>query len=135
MQYFLSFLAGFLSTFVFHQGALALLYVTGLLPRAPFDLTPTAPLGIPSVVSLAFFGGLWGVIIWHFLTTFLKKRSALISACVLGAIGPTFVAFTVVSPLKNVAINPAMIPVGLFLNFVWGFGLWAFLKLFRKFQR
>lgn len=132
MKHLKSFIAGFLSTFVFHQGSLAVLFFSGLLPRAPFDFSPTAPLGVPAVVSLAFFGGLWGVLIWQVLETVLKNKSKLWFSIILGAIGPTAVAVTVVFPAKGIPFNPQVIPVGLFLNAMWGLGLWIFMRLFNK---
>ena len=67
MSHVRAFIAGFLSTLVFHQGVLALFWLAGALPRAPFDMTPAPPLGVPAVMSLAFWGGVWGVAIWQLL--------------------------------------------------------------------
>ena len=47
MPYAKAFAAGFLSTLIFHQGLLGLLFLAGVTPRAPFNLAPTAPLGVP----------------------------------------------------------------------------------------
>jgi hypothetical protein len=116
-----SFVAGFLSTLIFHQGLLGLLFLAGISPKAPFDFTPVGPLGIPSVLSLAFFGGLWGLLIWHWV----KNDSGLrfwIKSALLGAVGPTAVAFVVVFPLKGLPFRPIMIVFGLILNAAWGFG-------------
>lgn len=35
-----AFIAGFLSTLVFHQGVLTLFWLSGALPRAPYDMLP-----------------------------------------------------------------------------------------------
>jgi hypothetical protein len=64
MVWIKAFVAGFLATLIFHQGLFAVFYLAGAAPAAPFNLTPVPPLGVPSVISLAFFGGLWGVAIW-----------------------------------------------------------------------
>lgn len=55
------FVSGAIAVLLFHQGAFALLHALGLVPRAPYSLAATAPLGIPLVWSLAFWGGVWGV--------------------------------------------------------------------------
>ena len=55
-----AFAAGFLATLLFHQGLVAILHAAGACPRKAYDLSPTKPLGIPFVLSLAFWGGLWG---------------------------------------------------------------------------
>ena len=64
MIYLKAFIAGFVSTLVFHQGVLWLLYAGGISPRAPWNMTPVPPLNIPAVISLAFWGGLWGIVLW-----------------------------------------------------------------------
>jgi hypothetical protein len=57
------FVAGFVSTLIFHQGVLTLLWLAGAFPRGPYNTDPTAPLGIPAVISLAFWGGVRGAAI------------------------------------------------------------------------
>src|SRR4029077_17406164 len=61
------FIAGFVSTFVFHQGLFTLYFLAGVVPRAAYDFRPVPPLAIPSVISLACWGGAWAVAIWPFL--------------------------------------------------------------------
>jgi len=63
MNYLKAFIAGFVSTLVFHQGVLWLLYTGGFSPRAPWNMTPVPPLNAPAVISLAFWGGVWGVVL------------------------------------------------------------------------
>ena len=57
-----AFFAGFLSTLVFHQGVLTLFWLSGAFPRAPFDMSRVPPIGVPAVMSLAFWGRLIGPI-------------------------------------------------------------------------
>jgi hypothetical protein len=38
VQFVKAFIAGFVSTLVFHHGVLALLYLAGAVQRAPYDL-------------------------------------------------------------------------------------------------
>ncbi|HCP02467.1 MAG TPA: hypothetical protein DIT61_02980, partial [Pseudomonas sp.] len=59
----LAFIAGFLAVFSFHQPALALLHAAGVVPFPAFSLEPVAPLAVPSVVSSAFWGGIWGIVL------------------------------------------------------------------------
>ena len=54
--------AGFLATVIFHQLALALLWIIGLAPSGPFPMVATRPFGAPAVFSLAFWGGVWGIL-------------------------------------------------------------------------
>lgn len=122
-----AFLGGFFATLVFHQGLYAAFYALGILPNPPFNLAPTQPFGVPAVFSLAFFGGLWGVALWPALRL-SEGRKFWLKAIVLGAVGPTLVAFAIVFPLKGMAFNPLLIPFGLLLNGAWGLGLGLFLK-------
>ncbi len=132
MRVLKSFLAGFLSTLVFHQGVLALLHASGLTSRKPWLMAPTPPFGVPSVVSLAFFGGLWGVLLWEILR---KKRPAAqwVGAVVLGALLPTLVAFLVVFPLKGLPVaggwKPDIVVGALLLNGAWGIGVVALMRV------
>src|SRR5262245_18692023 len=57
------FLAGAVAVLLFHQGAAAALHALGLTPRAPFSLQPTKPFGVPVITSIAFWGGVWGVLL------------------------------------------------------------------------
>ena len=54
MQWVKAFVAGFLATLVFHQGLLALLHAAAVVPVSPYNWAPSAPLGVPAVLSLAF---------------------------------------------------------------------------------
>lgn len=129
--YLRAFLGGFVATLVAHQGMLWLLHVTAGAP-APFDLSPTPPLGVPRVLSLAFWGGVWGVAIWPLL----RHRSGAaywLRAAVVGAIGPSLVALAIVLPLKGGAFmagfDPRIIVGALLLNAAWGLGLAAFMRM------
>src|SRR4051812_12108204 len=101
MQILKAFVAGFVSVLVFHQGAVAVLYGLGLTQRAPFALTPTAPLGVPQVVSSAFWGGVWGVALWPLVRRLAPRMGFWVAAIVLGATGPSLVAWFIVAPLKG----------------------------------
>lgn len=125
------FISGFLATFAFHQGLFSVFYLLGLNAQPPYNLMPTAPFGVPSVLSLAFFGGLWGILIWQAVRSRASKIQ-LVGSVILGAIGPTAVAFLVVFPLKGIEVDARFIPAGLLLNAAWGLGLWLFMRLFRN---
>ena len=135
MAYTKAFLAGFLSTLVFHQGVLALLHGFRMTPRNPWVMTPTPPMGVPSVLSLAFWGGLWGIALWLMIRRTAGSKYWLLSV-VLGAILPTLVAFFVVFPMKGQPVGggwkPDLIIGALLLNGAWGFGVALFMRLFAR---
>jgi hypothetical protein len=125
MIYLKAFIAGFVSTLVFHQGVLWLLCAGGFSPRAPWNMTPVPPLHAPAVISLAFWGGLWGIVLWAMIGA--SGGSAYwIKALVIGALGPSLVAWFVVMPIKGLGAaggwNPKVIVGALLLNGAWGVG-------------
>lgn len=132
MKYTLqAFIGGFLATLLFHQGLLA------VLPGAPapWDMTPVPPLGVPKVLSLAFWGGVWGAALWPLLKGFSGTRHW--TAWVLaGAVGPSLVALLLVFPLKGLPFAAGGDPkiwVGAFLlNGAWGLGVALYLRLAAK---
>jgi hypothetical protein len=133
MIWFKAFLAGFFSTLIFHQGTLAILHAAGETPRAPFSMDATPPLGVPAVLSLAFWGGLWGIILWLVIARFQGSASYWLLAIIVGAIAPSLVALFVVLPLKG---HPAggggkasLIIGALILNGMWGLGVAIFMRL------
>ena len=129
------FIAGFLSTLVFHQGVLTLLWLSGAIPRAPYDMTAIPPLGIPAVMSLAFWGGLWGVVMWPSLKNTVG-RPYWIRALLIGALVPSVVALFIVFPLKGHDVaggwDPKIIVGALVLNGAWGLGVALFMWIARR---
>lgn len=121
MKWLRWFLAGALAVPLAHQILLAVLYAAGVVERRPFSFAPTDPFGIPSVVSLTFWGGVWGVILALVLVR-MSGAGYWATALLFGAIAPTLVAFFVAAPLKGqtVTFSATMAAVGLAINGVWG---------------
>jgi len=135
MPYVRAFVAGFLSTLIFHQGVIWLFYMMGVFSRAPWNLVATEPFGVPSVLSLAFWGGVWGIPIWY-LMRHATGTAYWVRAMVFGAIGPTAVALFVVFPLKGMTFaggwDPKLIIGGLIVNGVWGLGLALLMRALKR---
>lgn len=131
MLHLKSFIAGFLATLTFHQGLVAVLSAAGVIGASAYNLAPTAPLGVPAVISLAFWGGIWGIVLW-LLVRANRGLKRWIWAGVVGAIGPTAVALLVVFPLKGIDVGLGMVPVGMVLNGVWGVGTLLLLNALRR---
>src|SRR5215831_13121745 len=127
------FLAGALSVLIFHQGAIALMHSLDLTQRVPYQMQPTAPFGVPQVLSLAFWGGVWGVVFAAILRR-LDGAQLVATSLLLGALLPTFVAWFVVAPLKGQPMAAGFAPMamafGLIVNGAWGFGTGLGLVLF-----
>ena len=129
------FIAGAAAVVLFHQSAAALLHALQLTPRAPFSFTPTQPLGVPLLWSLAFWGGVWGVILAALLAR-LDGARLIVAATVFGAIAPTLVAWFVVAPLKGQPVAAGWAPhammIGPIVNAAWGLGTGIGLYLFGR---
>ena len=128
----LGFAAGFIATLIFHQGLWYIFNQVGVIPldRPAWAMDSTPPFEIPAVLSKAFWGGLWGLVLTSILMH-LDGMSYWAAWIVLGAVALTAVAFFVVPPLKGQPI-PALWPrffVGLALNGAWGFGTALLLRL------
>lgn len=134
MNYIRAFAAGFVATLTFHQAVIWVFQVLGL-PVHAWAMNPVPPLGVPAVISLAFWGGVWGIPIWY-LMRHATGSAYWVRAVVFGALGPTAGFLFVVLPLKGAAIaggwDPKLIVGGLIVNGVWGLGLGVFLRLFRR---
>ena len=131
----LGFIAGFIATLIFHQGGLALLHEANLTDRAAYVMRPVAPFGVPQVLSLSFWGGVWGIVLAAFLARTGASRTYLLRALLFGAIVPTLIAFFVVAPLKHLPTagggDPKIIAGALILNGLWGLGTALILGFFR----
>ena len=128
------FIAGFLATLIFHQLALTVLWAVNIAPAPSFPMHPTKPLGVPAVFSLAFWGGLWGIIYAYIHHRFPQGVGYWLLAFLFGAIFPTLVAMLVVLPLKGKPMGggwhmPLLVTATL-INGSWGLGTGIFLRFF-----
>ena len=133
-QVVVGFIAGALSVLVFHQGLVLLLNQLGLSSYPSYVWTSTQPFGVPQVLSLAFWGGLWGIA-WTIFASTLKGGGGLGFAFLFGAILPPLVLVVLVAPLKGIdsstLMNPRVLAFALVINGVWGLGTELFLRLGR----
>ena len=134
------FLAGFVSVVVFHQIAIASIGELFGLPVKPWSLAPVAPFGVPQVVSLAFWGGLWGIPLALAVRRLPPTVAAvLLFGLVFGALLPSLAGWFVIAPLKGLPMaagaDPTRIAFGLVVNGAWGLGtavlLWLAFQLRR----
>ena len=126
--------AAFLATLVFHQLGVELCHLIGLTPNAPYSLRPVPPFGVPQVISLAFWGGVWGIV--FVLAERLIARCPggyWLGAIFFGAIVPTVFSWLVVAPLKGLphgyGFNFPGLFVGPIVNGLWGLGTGVFLTV------
>ena len=121
-----AFIAGYAATLVFHQGMVWLLNLAGMTTFTPYSTRPVGPLAVPSVISLSFWAGLWGILLLVFLRRQRGLFSGYIAAIIFGAIFPSLVALAVVLPLKGgpfmAGWNVNIFIFALLVNGAWGFG-------------
>jgi hypothetical protein len=135
MTYVKAFFAGFVSTLVFHQGVLGMLYAGGVSPRAPWNMAPVPPFNLPAVISLAFWGGVWGIALWALIRA-SRGGAYWIKALVIGALAPSLVTWFVVMPIKGMGLaggwDPKVIVSGLAVNSAWGLGAALLMRLLNR---
>jgi FtsH-binding integral membrane protein len=132
MEHAYAFVAGFISTLTFHQGTLFVLHKAGLWPKPPYPMTATKPLNIPAVISLALWGGVWGIFAWYLIRD-VTGVNYWLYATLFGAIAPSIVALFVVFPAKGMPLaggwNPKVIIPVLILNGAWGLGVAVLMRV------
>ena len=95
-------------------------------------MAATKPFGVPAVISLAFWGGVWGILFGLIDNGFPRGAGYWLTAFLFGAILPTLVALLVVLPLKDQPIGggwqTALLVTALLINGAWGVGTGLILK-------
>lgn len=127
------FIAGFIATLVFHQSAVYGLRLADIAPFGAFNMHPTQPFGVPAVLSLAFWGGVWGILFAHIHKAFPVGPGYWPAAFLFGAIAPSLVALCVVLPLKGMPMgggwHAPLLVTALLVNGAWGIGTALLLRL------
>jgi hypothetical protein len=97
------FAAGFISVLVFQMGANGIMHALGYVP-APFPYQPTWPLGVPQTWSMAFWGGIWGLVFGLLEKRFPAGILYYVAAFLFGVLFPVLVLWFIVFPLKGLPI-------------------------------
>src|ERR1700733_337361 len=123
----LGFVVAAISVLTFHQAMWELLHylqLPGLGMPAPYPMDPVPPFGVPRIVSLCFWGGVWGALfgaVWHG-----RRASNWWAGIILGICAALFGLF-VVSAIKGLpiaggwALNSWI--RSLLINGTWGLGV------------
>jgi hypothetical protein len=131
----MAFIAGVLAVPIFHQILLGILHLAGIVPFTPFNMTPTKPFGVPDVISISFWGGVWGVVFALTVRRWFSGTAYWIASAVIGGVALTLVFMFVVWPLKIGGLPPDMVGlfvIGFLLNAAWGIGWALFLMLLER---
>jgi len=131
------FIAAFFATLIFHQLTAALLWNIGLAPGPPFQFAPRPPFGVPTVISLAFWGGVWGILFASVDRLFPRHSGYWLLSFLWGAILPSLVALLIVVPLRGGPVGAGWMPkiwlYAFLVNGAWGIGTGLLLRGLRKF--
>jgi hypothetical protein len=123
------FIAGALAVVTFHQGAIALLTALGAMSSNIYSMRPVPPLGVPQVVSQAFWGGVWGIVFAAMVPRLRRDVSYWLAALVLGALVLPLVSWFIVAPLKGQPIASGWVPslmlLSVLIHGAWGVGMAA----------
>ncbi len=128
----LGFVAAAIAVLTFHQAMWAVLHVAGLMPPA-YPVTPIPPYGVPQIVNLCFWGGLYGLVFgvlspWFKAPLWLAGLGfGVLAACV---------GLLVVPAVKGLPFDAVMARLSaqvvfrsLAINGFWGLGLGLILPL------
>ncbi len=132
MRGFLGFVAAAISVLTFHQGMWALLYALGPMGRPPYPTNPIPPFGVPLIVDLCFWGGLYGIVFG-----LLRPRFTLplwLCGLIMGIIA-ALVGMFIVAPIKGMPIAGGWRVMSFVISFLingsWGLGVGLIFPLLR----
>ena len=130
----LGFAAAVISVLTFHQGMVALLWVVGMVARAPYPTDPVPPFGVPQIASLGFWGGVYGAAFGLVLPR-LPRAPMWLLGLGLGLLA-ALVGWFVVAPLKGQPVAGGFVPlrmlVSVLINGTWGIGVGVILPLMMR---
>lgn len=122
------FIAGFLGVLIFHQLGFYIANELGLARAQIYSFRPVPPLGVPAIISSAFWGGLWGIVGAFVVPRVPPTVDGPIGWMLFCAVVVTLVNWFVVLPIKGLPVGggfrmPGVIVVPVVYAF-WGFGIW-----------
>jgi hypothetical protein len=125
--------AAVISVLIFHQGMWATfsyLDLPGLGMPRPFPTDPIAPFGVPRIVNLCFWGGVWGAV---FGAIWTGPRASNWWAGILLGIAAALTGLFIVPAIKGLPVGGGWIwgswVKSLMINGTWGLGVGLLLSI------
>jgi hypothetical protein len=121
----LGFVVAAVSVLTFHATAWEAFHLFGLMPP-PFPTRAVPPFGVPQIISLCFWGGVWGALFGLVLPTLPSSVPMWLKGLGLG-IAAALLGMFIVAPLKGQPIAGGWQALSLARSFAingfWGLGV------------
>ncbi|MSP01064.1 MAG: hypothetical protein EXR07_08460 [Acetobacteraceae bacterium] len=121
------FVAAVVSVLIFHQGVWALLHtlaIPGMTMPPPFPTDGVPPLGVPRIVSLCFWGGVWGA---AFGAVWRGRRASYWWGGIFLGVAAALTSLFIVAAIKGQPIAGGWVLTSwirsLLINGTWGLGV------------
>lgn len=127
------FAAGLLAVPTFHQAVIWVLYDAGLVMNPPFSMRPVDPYGVPRLLWISFWGGIWGMVVALILLA-RPRLSSIVAAVTVGLLGAATISMTLAPALRGLPmpiLDPSRWWRPFLINGVWGFGTGLILATLR----
>jgi len=125
------FLAAAIAVLTFHQGMWEILHLTGMGMPSWFPMDPVPPWGVPKLLNLCFWGGLYGIAFGLLMPKFSLPMwlCGLITGLIAAIVG-----LLLVPAIKGLPVGAGWIPMNWVKSFLingsWGLGLGIILPFF-----
>lgn len=132
---FVGFIAGALGVLIFHQLGFWIANELGYARAPLYNLRPVPPWGVPTILSMAFWGGLWGIAAAFLVPRLPGVLSGLLGWVLFAAIVVTLINWFIVFPVKGAPMGGGFRMPGLavvpLVYALWGVGMWLIARLLR----
>jgi hypothetical protein len=132
----LGFLAGALAVLIFHQTMVLVLSVLGVSRSTPWSWSGVPPFGVPMILNLMFWGGVWGIV-FAALADRLPRWPTQLVGFLFGFFGPVLFGWTLVAFLKGNPLfggwAPARMLASVLINGAYGVGLALIYAVLRRY--
>ena len=124
----IGFVAGFVAILVFHQLGFHVANELGLTRAGIYNMKPVPPFGVPTILSSAFWGGLWGIAAAFVVPRLPSPLNGALGWILFAGIIVTLANWFIVLPIKGIPVGggfrmPGVIAAPVVYAF-WGFGMW-----------
>jgi hypothetical protein len=132
----LGFVAGALAVPTFQQFMVFILTHAGMIHGTLYSMKPVAPMGVPTIVSQSFWGGIWGLVFVAILHWVPNARPIWLVGLLMGAIALPMAGWFVVAPLKHLPMaagwNTTRMLASVLINGGWGIGIAIIFMILRN---